>query len=148
MQDGQTPRVDKHGQLPSRWLRWTGWLLTALFVIFMLAASIAPKLLHIKVATDTLVSLGWPSDAAVMIGLLELACVLLYLWPRTSLLGAVLATGLLGGAIATQMRVGAPLFSHTLFGLYLGIMMWGGLWLRSAVLRSVLPWTPAKTSNR
>ena len=64
---------------------------------------------------------------------------LLYLVPATSLLGAVLMTGLLGGAIASQLRVDAPLLSHTLFGLYLGAVMWAGLWLRSPRLRDVFP---------
>ena len=74
-----------------------------------------------------------------MIGLIELTCVILYLVPRTSLLGAVLMMGILGGAIATKMRVEAPLFSHILFSIYLGLFMWGGLWLRSPQLRALFP---------
>jgi hypothetical protein len=73
------------------------------------------------------------------IGLLELTFTLLYLIPRTSVLGAVLMTGLLGGAMATHIRVGSPLFSHELFGIYLALFMWGGLWLRSPALRAVFP---------
>ncbi len=73
--------------------------------------------------------LGWPSGYAFMIGFIELACVVLYLIPRTSVLGAVLMTGLLGGAMATQIQVDNPLFSHVLFSIYLGLFMWGGLWL-------------------
>ena len=64
---------------------------------------------------------------------------LLYLWPRTSILGAVLAMGLLGGAMATQIRVQNPLFSHVLFSIYLGLFMWGGLWLRDPALRALFP---------
>jgi len=75
-----------------------------------------------------------------MIGLIELGCVLLYLFPRTSVLGAVLTMGLLGGAMATQIRVGNPLFTHILFSLYLGLFMWGGLWLRDKRLRAIFPW--------
>ena len=74
-----------------------------------------------------------------MIGVIELACLVLYLVPRTSLLGAVLMMGLLGGAMATQIRVGSPLFSHTLFSVYLGLFMWGGLWLRDSRLRALFP---------
>ena len=59
--------------------------------------------------------------------------------PRTSILGAVWMTDLLGGAIATQLRVGNPLFTHLLFGVYLGLFMWGGLWLRDPALRALLP---------
>jgi hypothetical protein len=66
----------------------------------------------------------------------------LYVFPRTSILGAVLVTGYLGGAVATHLRVGSPLFSHVLFGVYVGLMAWGGLWLREPRLRAVFPWLP------
>jgi hypothetical protein len=105
----------------------------------MLGASIAPKLLMADVATGTLVSLGWDADMALRIGLIELGCLLLLLWRRTSILGAVVTTGLLGGAMATQVRVDAPLFSHALFSFYLGLVMWGGLWLRDPALRAIFP---------
>ncbi|WP_292064188.1 DoxX family protein [Brevundimonas sp. UBA7664] len=119
---------------------WTGRVLSGLFVLFMLAASIAPKfLLADMVAEQSLTPLGWPAKYLLLIGLIELACVILYVIPRTSLLGAVLMTGLLGGAIATNLRVENPLFSHTLFGVWLGLFMWGGLWLRDASLRAVFP---------
>jgi hypothetical protein len=83
--------------------------------------------------------LGWPAGFAFMIGLIELGCLILYLIPRTSVLGAVLMMGLLGGAMATQIRAGSPLFSHILFSLYLGLFMWGGLWLRNPQLRALFP---------
>jgi hypothetical protein len=117
----------------------TGRALTGIFAVFMLAASIAPKFLGAMAATDTLIHLGWPGDAALMIGVIELSCLILYLLPRTSLLGAVLMTGLLGGAMATQVRVDNPLFSHIFFSLYLGLFMWGGLWLRTPSLRRLFP---------
>ena len=88
-------------------------------------------------------ALGWPPGYVLMIGMIELACVLLYLFPRTSVLGAVLTMGLLGGAMATQIRVGSPLFSHILFSIYLGLFMWGGLWLRDPALREIFPWRRA-----
>ena len=118
----------------------TGWVLTGLYATFMLAASVAPKLLGMSVAGETLRQLGWPDGYVLTIGLIELACVALYLHPRTSVLGAVLTMGVLGGAMATQIRVGSPLFSHTLFSVYLGLFMWGGLWLRDPALRAVFPW--------
>lgn len=118
---------------------WTGRGLSALFVVFMLGASIAPKLLGMRVADDTMVQLGWNPRHVLLIGLIELGCTLLYVVPRTSILGAVLATGLLGGAIATQWRAEQPLFSHILFGIYLGLVMWGGLWLRDPALRALVP---------
>jgi hypothetical protein len=118
---------------------WTGYILTGLFALFMLGASVAPKLLRLPVAEETMAQLGWPAGYAFMIGIIELACVVLYLIPRTSVLGAVLMMGLLGGAMATHIRVGSPLFSHTLFSIYLGLFMWGGLWLRDPRLRALFP---------
>ncbi|MDB5469840.1 MAG: polyhydroxyalkanoate depolymerase [Caulobacter sp.] len=118
---------------------WTGRVLTGLFALFMLGASIAPKLLHLPVAAETLTGLGWPPGYVLLIGIIELTCLVLYLIPRTSVLGAVLMMGLLGGAMATQVRVGNPLFSHELFSLYLGLFMWGGLWLRNPRLRALFP---------
>lgn len=119
---------------------WTGRVLSGLFVLFMLGASIAPKFFMADmVAEQNMTPLGWPAKYLMLIALIELGCVILYVIPRTSLLGAVLMTGLLGGAIATNLRVENPLFSHTLFGVYLGLFMWGGLWLRDASLRAVFP---------
>jgi hypothetical protein len=118
---------------------WTGRILSGLFVLFMLGASIAPKLLGMPVAEETMAQLGWPSGYVLMIGIIELACVVLYLIPHTSVLGAVLTMGLLGGAMATQIRVDNPLFSHILFSIYLGLFMWGGLWLRNPRLRALFP---------
>ena len=120
-----------------------GWVLSGFYVLFMLGASVAPKLLGMDIAAQTLRDLGWPDGYVLMIGLIELACVLLYVWPRTSVLGAVLTMGVLGGAMATQIRAGSPLFSHILFSLYLGLFMWGGLWLRDPALRALFPFRKA-----
>ena len=123
---------------------WIGRGLTALFALFMLGASVAPKLLGMPIAAETLTALGWSADYVLMIGLFELTFLLLYLYPRTSVLGAVLMTALLGGAMATHIRVGSPLFSHILFSIYLALFMWGGLWLRHPALRSVFPFDTRK----
>lgn len=123
---------------------WTGRTLTALFALFMLGASIAPKLIAMPVAAETIEALGWSADDVLMIGLFELTFLLLYLYPRTAVLGAVLMTALLGGAMATHVRVGSPLFSHTLFSVYLALFMWGGLWLRHPALRSLFPFDTRK----
>jgi len=123
---------------------WTGRALTALFALFMLGASIAPKLLGMPIAVETIEALGWSPRHVLMIGLLELTFLVLYLIPQTSVLGAVLMTALLGGAMATHIRVGSPLFSHILFSIYLALFMWGGLWLRSPALRAVFPLKTAK----
>jgi hypothetical protein len=127
-------------EAPSGLPVWAGRVLTGLFAAFLLGASIAPKLLGADVAGDTLSALGWPPDRALPIGLIELGCLMLHLWPRTAVFGAVVTTGLLGGAMATQWRVDAALFSHVLFGLYLGLVMWAGLWLRDPALRALIPW--------
>lgn len=84
--------------------------------------------------------LGWPLEVGTMhmLGILLLIPTLLYIWPRTAVLGAILITGYLGGAIATHLRIDSPLFSHTLFGVYLGVMLWAGLWLRSPALRLLI----------
>lgn len=126
--------------MSARSMTIAGWALTGLYGAFMLFASVAPKLLGMEVADATMRQLGWPDGYVPMIGLIELGCVLLYLYPRTSLLGAVLTMGLLGGAMATQIRAGSPLFSHVLFSVYLGLFMWGGLWLRDGALRRLFPW--------
>ena len=118
---------------------WAGRVLTGLFALFILGASAFPKLSGMPVAEEIMAQLGWPSGYVLMIGLMELGFLILYLIPRTSLLGAVLFTGLLGGAMATQLRAEVPLFSHVLFSIYLGLFMWGGLWLRDPVLRAAFP---------
>lgn len=85
--------------------------------------------------------LGWPLEVGTMylLGFLLLIPTLLYIWPRTAILGAILITGYLGGAIGTHVRIDSPLFSHSLFGVYLGLMLWGGLWLRDPRLRALIP---------
>lgn len=117
-----------------------GYALSGLFVLFMLGASVAPKLLGLPVADETMTALGWPTGYVLPIGILELLLTLLYVVPRTNILAAILFMGLFGGAIATQIRAGSPLFSHILFGVYLGLFMWGGLWLRDPALRALFPW--------
>lgn len=120
---------------------WIGRVLSGLFVLFMLGASIAPKFLFpdLAHANEAMDQLGWPHKYLLLIGAIELVGTVLYVIPRTSIFGAVLMTGLLGGAIASQLRVDNPLFSHILFGIYLGLFMWGGLWLRDPTLRALLP---------
>ena len=83
--------------------------------------------------------LGYPMSLALGLGILELACTVVYVIPRTSVLGAILLTGYLGGAIATQVRVGNPLFTHILSPVYVGVMVWGGLFLRDQRLRALIP---------
>lgn len=118
---------------------WSGRVLSGLFVLFMLGASIAPKLLGLPVAEETMAAVGWPPGHVLWIGIFEFLCVLLYVYPRTNLLGAVLTMALFGGAMATHIRAGSPLFSHVLFSIYLAFFMWGGLWLRDPKIRAMFP---------
>jgi hypothetical protein len=133
--------------MTTKTMLWVGRTLTGLFALFLLGASIAPKIFGIAVAEETLQGLGWPAGYAFMIGLIELTCLVLYLIPRTSVLGAVLMMALLGGAMATQIRVGNPLFSHVLFSIYLGLFMWGGLWLRHERVRSLFPFMRSRIAS-
>jgi len=114
-------------------------VLTGIFSLFMLGASIAPKLIGTEVASMALVAVGWSARSALMIGFIELGGVALYLYPRTNVLGAILMTGLLGGAMAANIRVGNPLFSHVLFRIYLGLFMWGGHIIRAGRIRKPEP---------
>ena len=116
---------------------WTGRVLSALPILFLLFDG-AIKLVKIQPVIDSMAALGYP-DVARALGVLELACTILYAIPRTALLGAILLTGLLGGAIATHLRVQDPWLTHTLFSLYLAAPLWLGLWLRDASLRQLLP---------
>ena len=118
---------------------WTGRVLSGLFVAFMLM-DLTMKLLDLPVVAETSRQLGLPTDQARLLGTIQLICVALYLYPRTSVLGAILVTAYMGGAVETHLRVGSPLFSHILLGVYLAVMAWGGLWLRDARLRSLFPW--------
>ena len=118
----------------------SGRVLSGLVVAFLILDG-AMKLLALPVVTETMAALGWPAGAgtAQLLGLLTIACAALYAHPRTSILGAVLLTAYLGGAVATHVRIGSPLFSHVLFGVYVGVAAWAGLWLRDARVRALLP---------
>lgn len=116
-----------------------GWILSALLVLFILGASVAPKLMGMNAAIEPLTVVGWPIKYMVLIGCIELACMVLFAIPRTALLGAILMTGLLGAALAANLRVDNPLYSHTLFSIYFGVAMWGALWLRDPRIRDLFP---------
>ncbi len=105
--------------------------------LFLLVDAVV-KLLRVPVAVDTTVGLGFPASTVPVIGGTLLACLVLYLVPRTAVLGAVLLTGYLGGAVCAQLRVEAPLLSTVLFPVYLGVLVWVGLYLRSAALRALV----------
>lgn len=116
----------------------TGYALSGLVILFLLFDS-AIKFINPPGVADAFAHTGWPSNLAAVLGAILLTCTALYAMPRTSILGAVLLTGYLGGAVATHLRVGDPLFSHVLFPVYLGVMLWAGLFLRDERVRTLLP---------
>lgn len=120
--------------------RWTSLVLSGIAILFLVFDG-AIKLIPIAPVTDSMRQLGFDvtDELARALGVLTLACTILYAIPPTSLLGAILLTGYLGGAMATHLRVGSPLFTHLLFGFYLGLTVWGRLWLRDPRLRTLLP---------
>jgi hypothetical protein len=123
----------------SRRALWTGRVFSGLAVAFLIFDSVG-KLLEVQPVTDGTKQLGYPTDIVFSLGVTLLSCVLAYLVPRTSVLGAVLLTGYLGGAVATHVRVGNPLFTHVLSPTYVAALLWGGLMLRDTRLRAFLPW--------
>lgn len=133
----RTTAADRSRTRP--WMMWSGRVLSGLYALFMLGASVTPKLLQMPIVDETIIEMGWPAGSGLWIGLLELSCVVLYLIPRTSVLGAVFTMGLLGGAIVTHIPAQHPLFTHVLFPIYVGLFMWGGLWLRNPQLRDLFP---------
>ena len=120
--------------------RWTGRILSGLVIVFLLFDG-AIKLVPWPVVTETMDKMGYGSSETLArsLGIITIVCTVLYSVPPTSMLGAILLTGYLGGAIASHVRIGSPLFTHVLFGFYLGLMVWGGLWLRDPALRILIP---------
>jgi len=122
----------------SRGKLWSARIITALVVLFLLFDLIV-KLLRLPVAVQANVQLGYPESTVLVIGVIELLCLVTYLIPRTSVFGAILLTGYLGGAIASQLRAGNPLFSHTLFPIYVALLIWAPLFLRDERVRALIP---------
>jgi hypothetical protein len=118
--------------------RIAGSVLTTLVALFLTFDTVI-KVLTLAPAVEGTTALGYPADRVFPIGVIELVCLALYLVPRNSVLGAILLTGYLGGAIATHVRIGSPLMSHTLFPIYVAALVWGGLYLREPRLRDLVP---------
>lgn len=116
---------------------WAGRVLSGLSIMFLLFDCII-HIMNLPMVTEAFTQLGYNPSVALPLGIVELICLVLYVVPRTSVLGAILLTGYLGGAVATHVRVGDPLFSHILFPVYVGIFVWGGLFLRNQKLREVI----------
>jgi hypothetical protein len=117
---------------------WVGRILSSIAVLFLAFDSIG-KLLQVQPVIDATIQLGYPRDVVFGLGVTLVSCVVAYVIPRTSVLGALLLTAYLGGAVATHVRVDNPLFSHVLFPTYVAALLWGGLMLRDERLRAFLP---------
>jgi len=126
----------------SRKALWAGRIVSALPVLFLLMDGVM-KLVKPSFVVDANVKLGYQENVIVPLGVVLISCVVLYAIPQTAVLGAMLLTGYLGGAVATHVRVGDPLFSHILFPVYLGVIVWLGLYLRDGRLRALVPLRPA-----
>lgn len=120
------------------WMQWTGWSMSGLMIAFLLFDSVT-KVALVQPVVEATTRIGYASDVIRPLGLIGLACTLLYAIPRTSILGAILLTAYLGGAVASKVRIEDPLFSSVLFGVYFGILIWGGLYLRDERLRALIP---------
>ncbi len=118
--------------------RWAGYILSGLPAVFLILDTVG-KLFKPDVVIKGTVELGYPESVIVPLGILLLVCTIIYLIPQTAVLGAILLTGYLGGTVATHVRIGNPLFTHTLFGVYLGVMLWLGLYFRDSRLRALIP---------
>jgi DoxX-like family len=126
------------GTANSKVMLWSGWIMSGLVVAFMLFDG-GIKMVPFDIVITTSEQMGIPGSLARPLGVIGLACTILYAVPRTSVLGAILLTGYMGGAIASHLRLGDPFFTHTLFGVYLGLLAWAGLYLRNERLRALIP---------
>ena len=117
---------------------WAGRVMAAVAILFLLFDSLV-KVMKLAPAVDGTRQLGYPVSLVRTIGVIQLACLAVYLFPRTAVLGAVLLTGYLGGAVATHLRLGNPLFTHTLFPIYVAVLVWGAIYLRDDRLRALVP---------
>ncbi|MBN8951237.1 DoxX family protein [Rhizobium sp. 60-20] len=132
--------VDSSVPSVTRAQRVAGMILSGLIIAFLVFDGVI-KLIPLPVVTEMMAGLGYSADPSLarLLGVITLGCAILYAIPRTSVLGAILLTGLLGGAMATHLRVGSPIFSHLLFGVYVGVIAWGGLYLRYEAVRKMIP---------
>jgi DoxX-like family len=123
---------------PSKSRLWTGRILSILTILFLLFDGVM-KLVRPLPVTQAMTQLGFPPHLSIPIGIILLLCTALYAIPSTSVLGAVLLTGYLGGAVVSQLRIGAPLFGSTLFPIYFAVLMWAAIYLQEPRLRAFIP---------
>jgi len=124
---------------------WTGRVLSGIAVLFLTVDAVM-KLLQVAPAVEGTVQLGYPTHVIVPLGIVQVVCLALYLIPRTAVLGAILWTGYLGGAIATHVRLSNPMLTHVLFPIYVAALLWGGLWLRDPRVRALFDASPTQAN--
>jgi DoxX-like protein len=125
---------------PSKRVLWTGRILSGAMIAFMIMDAVM-HMTKIDPVVQASARLGFPLELVFGLGIVELVCTILYAYPRTSVLGAVLLTGYLGGAVAMHLRIGSSLFGEMLFPVYIGVLLWGGLYLREPRLHALIPFT-------
>lgn len=125
---------------PSKKTLWISWFMSGLVILFMVFDGVF-KFIQPEPVLNSMLELGYGEHHIAIVGALALIAVIFYAIPRTTILGAILLTGFLGGAMATNFRVNAPLFTHVLFPAYLLILAWGGLWLRNERVRNIIPYS-------
>jgi DoxX-like family len=123
----------------SKAMLWAGWGMSGLTVVFMLFDGIS-KLALERHVVQAMTEIGYPEGVIRPLGIVILTCTILYAIPSTAIFGAILLTGFLGGAVASKVRLEDPLFGSILFGVYIGILAWSGLYLRDDRIRALLPW--------
>jgi hypothetical protein len=130
--------IEVHNQVESKKMLWTGrivsWVITALLLL-----DAVMKLLQVPQVMEGTVKVGYPASSVRPIGIILLICLICYVIPRISVLGAILLTGYLGGAVATNLRISSPLLAYTLVPVYVGVLAWAGLFLRDERLRALIP---------
>lgn len=117
---------------------WTGWIISGLAALFMLFDA-GGKFAKPAPVVEAFARIGWPIELSSTLGAILLISTVMYLVPRSAVLGAILLAGYLGGAVATNLRLQNPLLTHTLFPVYIGVLIWVGLWLREPKVGSVFP---------
>ena len=126
------------GTAVSKKVLWAGWIVSVLPALMLLMSAVM-KFVKTPEVVEGFTHLGWQESLALALGIIEIASTVIYLFPATAVLGAILLTGYLGGAIATHMRIGDPFLPNVIVPIVLGVLVWGGLWLRDVRVRALLP---------
>jgi hypothetical protein len=130
--------IEVGSRVESKKMLWTGRIVSGVIALLLLLDAVM-KILQVPQVMEGTVKVGYPAGAVRPIGIILLLCLICYVIPRTAVLGAILLTGYLGGAVATNVRISSPLFSYTLIPVYVGVLVWGGLFLQDQRLRTLIP---------